>query len=94
MTNLARHLEGRFLFRILNPLFKWMAQDQTMGALPQIRGSVDPAVKGGEYYGPDGKREYKGYPVVVPSNEASHNLQDAARLWEESEKLTGVKMAL
>jgi hypothetical protein len=54
---------------------------------------VDPAVKGGQYYGPDGKGERKGYPVVVPSNEASHNLQDAARLWEESEKLTGVKVA-
>ena len=91
MTNLANHLMGKFLFKILTPLFKMMAQDQAMGALPQIRASVDPDVKGSEYYGPDGKNEYKGYPVVVPSNEASHNLEDAARLWEESEKLTGVK---
>jgi hypothetical protein len=51
-------------------------------------------VKGSEYYGPDGKKEYKGYPVVVPSNEASHNQEDAAKLWEESEKLTGVKIAM
>ena len=71
-----------------------MAQDQAMGALPQIRASVDPRVKGGEYYGPDGKNERKGYPVVVPSNEASHSLEDAAKLWEESEKLTGVKFNL
>jgi NAD(P)-dependent dehydrogenase (short-subunit alcohol dehydrogenase family) len=92
MTNLARHLEGKFLFKILSPLFKMMAQDQAQGALPQIRASVDPTVKGGEYYGPDGKREFKGYPVVVPSNEASHNLEDAAKLWKESEKLTGVKI--
>jgi NAD(P)-dependent dehydrogenase (short-subunit alcohol dehydrogenase family) len=91
MTNLARHLEGKFLFKVLTPLFKRMAQDQAMGALPQIRASVDPQVKGGEYYGPDGKREWKGYPVIVPSNEASHNLEDASRLWEESEKLTGVE---
>lgn len=91
MTNLARHLEGKFLFKILTPLFKMMAQDQSMGALPQIRASVDPEVKGSEYYGPDGKKEYKGYPVLVPSNEASHNLDDAAKLWEASEKLTGVK---
>jgi NAD(P)-dependent dehydrogenase (short-subunit alcohol dehydrogenase family) len=94
MTNLARHLEGKFLFKILAPLFKMMAQDSAMGALPQIRASVDPEVKGGEYYGPDGKREYKGYPVVVPSNEASHNQEDAARLWEESERLTGVKIEI
>jgi NAD(P)-dependent dehydrogenase (short-subunit alcohol dehydrogenase family) len=91
MTNLARHMEGRLLFKILIPLFKSMAQDQAMGALPQLRASVDPGVKGSEYYGPDGKREWKGYPVVVQSNEASHNRQDAARLWEESERLTGVK---
>ena len=91
MTNLARHMEGRLLFKILIPLFKRMAQDQAMGALPQLRASVDPGVKGAEYYGPDGKREWKGYPVVVQSNEASHNQQDAARLWEESERLTGVK---
>ena len=91
MTNLARHMEGRLLFKILIPLFKRMAQDQAMGALPQLRASVDPGVKGAEYYGPDGKREWKGYPVVVQSNEASHNQKDAARLWEESERLTGVK---
>lgn len=93
-TNLARYVEGKFLFKILSPLFKLMAQDQAMGALPQIRASVDPEVIGGTYYGPDGKNEYKGYPVVVPSNEASHNLQDAAKLWEESEKLTGISFNL
>jgi len=90
-TNLARYVEGKFLFKVLSPLFKLMAQDQAMGALPQIRASVDPAVKGSDYYGPDGRHEYKGYPVVVPSNEASHNPEDAAKLWEESEKLTGVR---
>jgi NAD(P)-dependent dehydrogenase (short-subunit alcohol dehydrogenase family) len=94
MTNLANHLMGKFFFKILTPVFKMMAQDQAMGALPQIRASVDPDVKGSEYYGPDGKKEYKGYPVVVPSNEASHNLEDAAKLWEESERLTGVKIAI
>ncbi len=91
LTNLARHMEGKFLFKILTPLFKMMAQDPSMGALPQIRACVDPEVKGSEYYGPDGKKEYKGFPVVVQSNEASHNQSDAAKLWMESEKLTGVK---
>ena len=67
-----------------------MAQDQAMGALPQIRAAVDPDVKGGTYYGPDGKNERKGYPVQVPSSKASEDLQDAAKLWEESERLTGV----
>ncbi|MFC2080097.1 oxidoreductase [Bacteroidota bacterium] len=90
-TNLSRHMEDKFIFKLLNPLFKRMAQNPAMGALPQIRASVDAGVKGSEYYGPDGKREWKGYPVLVQSNEASHSLEDAAKLWEESEKLTGVK---
>ncbi len=94
MTNLGRHLENRFVFKLLSPLFKAMAQNPAMGALPQIRASVDPDVKGAEYYGPDGKREWKGDPVVVKSSEASHNLQDAAKLWEQSEKLTGVNFGI
>jgi len=93
-TNLARHMESKFMFKLLNPLFKRMAQDQADGALPQIRAAVDPGVKGSQYYGPGGKREWKGDPVIVTSNEASHNREDAAKLWEESEKLTGVQFEL
>jgi NAD(P)-dependent dehydrogenase (short-subunit alcohol dehydrogenase family) len=94
MTNLGRHMQKRWIVRLLFPLFRIMAQDAATGALPQIRAAVDPDVKGAEYYGPGGKREWKGNPVLVESNEASHNLQDAARLWEESEKLTGVKFRI
>ncbi len=94
MTNLGRFLEKKWFVRLLLPLVKGMAQDQAMGALPQIRAAVDPNVKGGEYYGPGGKNERKGYPVIVPSNEASHDMEDAAKLWEESEQLTGVEYKL
>jgi NAD(P)-dependent dehydrogenase (short-subunit alcohol dehydrogenase family) len=90
-TNLSRYLEGKLLYKIIFPLFKRISQDQAMGALPQIRASVDPGAKAGEYYGPDGNREIKGYPVIVKSNADSHNINDALNLWEESEKLTGVK---
>ena len=67
-----------------------LMQDQDKGALPQIRASVDPYVKGGEYYGPNGFGEVKGYPVKVESNKASHNKADAHRLWEVSEELTEI----
>lgn len=90
-TNLARHLEDKLLFKILYPLFKVMTQDAEKGALPQIRASVDPHVKAGEYYGPSGFNEMKGQPVKVQSNSASHNAEDARKLWEVSEELTGVK---
>lgn len=88
-TNLAQHLEGKIWFKLLTPIFKLISQSQDQGALPQIRASVDPDVKGGEYYGPH--KGMKGFPVVVKSNDASHNKEDAKKLWEMSEKLTGVK---
>lgn len=89
-TNLARYLEDKLIFKILMPLMSPFIQEQDMGALPQIRASVDKNVKRGEYYGPNGFNEMKGFPVLVKSNAASHNLEDARKLWEVSEKLTGV----
>ncbi len=90
-TNLARYIEDKLFFKILYPLMLPFIQSQDMGALPQIRASVEPNVKGGEYYGPDGFMEMKGYPVKVKTNAASNNLVDAKKLWDLSEKLTKVK---
>jgi NAD(P)-dependent dehydrogenase (short-subunit alcohol dehydrogenase family) len=87
-TNLQQH-SG--LASFLNPFF---AQPQPMGALPTLRAAVDPSADGGEYYGPAGFMEMRGYPVVVESNDASHNLADARRLWQVSERLTGVTFDL
>jgi NAD(P)-dependent dehydrogenase (short-subunit alcohol dehydrogenase family) len=93
-TNLARHLEDKWYFKILYPLYKRMTQDAAKGALPQIRASVDLQVKGGEYYGPNGFMEMKGHPVKVQSNGRSHNSEDARKLWVVSEKLTGVEFGI
>lgn len=89
-TNLARYLEDKLMFKILMPLMSPFIQEQDMGALPQIRASVDEHVKGSEYYGPGGFNEMKGFPVLVKSNAASHSLDDAKKLWEVSEKITGI----
>lgn len=90
-TDLFRYLDEKWYFRLVGPAFKAISQEGKMGALPQVRASVDPHVKGGEYYGPNGFMELKGYPVKVQSNSRSHNEEDAKKLWEVSEKLTGVK---
>jgi NAD(P)-dependent dehydrogenase (short-subunit alcohol dehydrogenase family) len=89
-TNLAHYMMGKWYFRLLKPLFFQMAQPASMGALPQLRASADPAAKPAEFYGPDGKRQMKGYPVVVQPKEKAFNKEDARKLWEASEKLTGV----
>ena len=93
-TNLARHVEDQWYFRLMRPLYAAVAQSAAMGALPTLRAAVDPNVKGGDYYGPDGFMESTGHPVLVQSNEASHNLEDAIKLWEVSEELTGICYSL
>jgi hypothetical protein len=61
-----------------------------MGALPTLRAAVDPDAEGGSYFGPGGMGGIRGYPVKVQSNELSRDESIARRLWDVSEKLTGV----
>jgi NAD(P)-dependent dehydrogenase (short-subunit alcohol dehydrogenase family) len=87
-TNLARYIDNKFWFKLIWPFFRLLTQNQEKGALPQIRAAVDENARGGQYYGPH--RGNRGYPVVVDSSEASKNREDAKKLWEESENITGV----
>ena len=83
-TELQRHAG---VAEFLNGFF---AQDVSMGALPTLRAAYDKNAKGGEYYGPGGFMEMRGYPVQVTSNKLSRDQAIAARLWKVSEDLTGV----
>jgi NAD(P)-dependent dehydrogenase (short-subunit alcohol dehydrogenase family) len=87
-TNLVKYVADKWWFKLLTPVMGLMAQDAAQGALPQIRAAVDPDVQGGQYYGPH--KGMKGYPVLVPSNSSSHDEESAKKLWEASEKITGV----
>ncbi|WP_327106488.1 SDR family NAD(P)-dependent oxidoreductase [Nonomuraea glycinis] len=72
----------------------WLAplltQTAEMGALPTLRAATDPAVAGGQYYGPGGRGEIRGYPKLVTSSPDSHDQAVQQRLWTASEELTGV----
>lgn len=92
-TNLNRHADKKTGFRMLSGFFKLLGQDAAQGALPQIRACTDPHVNGGEYYGPGGFLQAKGNPIYRKSNKASYNKEDARKLWEISERLTGVKLS-
>jgi NAD(P)-dependent dehydrogenase (short-subunit alcohol dehydrogenase family) len=65
-------------------------QGADMGALPTLRAATDPSVLGGQYFGPDGFAEMRGYPKVVASSGRSHDVNVQRRLWTVSEELTGV----
>ncbi|MBB3674688.1 NAD(P)-dependent dehydrogenase (short-subunit alcohol dehydrogenase family) [Modestobacter versicolor] len=67
-----------------------VTQSAAMGALPTLRAATDPSVLGGQYYGPGGRREVRGYPRLVTSSPESYDLAVQQRLWAVSEDLTGV----
>ncbi len=84
MRNLPRLVQP--LTALARPLF----QGADMGALPTLRAATDPGVLGGQYFGPDGFAEQRGYATLVSSNRASHDVAAQQRLWTVSEELTGV----
>ena len=59
-----------------------------MGALPTLRAATDPGVLGGQYFGPDGFAEQRGYPKVVASSARPTTSPRSKRLWTVSEELT------
>ncbi len=85
-------MEGNRLMQALvtvgNKLF---AQSATQGALPILYAAVAANLDGGDYIGPDKFGGMRGYPTKEKSNEESYNQAVAARLWQESEQLTGVR---
>ena len=86
-TDLQRNA---WYIRALNLFF---AMSPAQGALPTLRAATAPEVKGGEYYGPHGFREMRGYPVKVGTSDDARNEEDAARLWQVSEEMTAVSYA-
>ena len=87
-TELMRNLPR--LVAAASALVEPLMQDADLGALPTLRAATDPAVLGGQYFGPDGFQEIRGYPKVVASSAQSHDVELQRRLWAVSEELTGV----
>jgi NAD(P)-dependent dehydrogenase (short-subunit alcohol dehydrogenase family) len=88
-TELMRNMPAPLVsaFERIAPL---VAQNPAMGALPTLRAATDLGVIGGQYYGPDGLGQTRGYPKIVGSSRKSHDVDLQRRLWTVSEELTGV----
>ncbi len=87
-TELQRH-SG--LFQFLNGFF---AMKSFQGALPTLRAATDVDAQCGDYFGPNGFQEWRGFPVKVQSNRLSHDVKIAEKLWEVSEQLTNTKFII
>jgi NAD(P)-dependent dehydrogenase (short-subunit alcohol dehydrogenase family) len=88
-TELTRNIP-RLLKPVVDVVWSTFSQSAEMGALPTVRAATDPSAQGGQYYGPDGLGEQRGYPQVVKSSKQSHDEAIQRRLWTVSEELTGV----
>jgi NAD(P)-dependent dehydrogenase (short-subunit alcohol dehydrogenase family) len=80
--------KGGVVMRLATDIF---AQPATMGALPQLYAATASDVEGGDYIGPGGIAEMRGYPTKVGCADAAKDPAAAARLWQISEELTGVR---
>jgi len=84
-TDLARH-SG-----IFNVFMNLLFLPVEKGVLSTLRAATDVNAKSGDYYGPGGFMQVRGFPELVQSSKMSHNLTNAKRLWDLSEQLTGVQ---
>ena len=66
-----------------------IAQSEAMGALPLLYAATM-ELGSGAYIGPDGIAEQRGHPKLVGMTRRARDDDDARRLWEVSEQLTGV----
>jgi NAD(P)-dependent dehydrogenase (short-subunit alcohol dehydrogenase family) len=67
-----------------------LSQDATMGALPTLFAATSPLALSGGYYGPGGLTRLTGPPAPAEMAASARDPQIAARLWNMSERLTGL----
>jgi NAD(P)-dependent dehydrogenase (short-subunit alcohol dehydrogenase family) len=89
-TGLQAHTGSRFMDGLMAVGNRLFAQSAAAGALPTLYAATMPDVVGGEYFGPSGPGEMRGYPRRVGSSKASRDGTVASRLWERATELTGV----
>ena len=77
---------------VLTVMNRFVAQSADAGALPVLYAATT-GVPGGSYSGPDGRSELRGAPQLVGMSVRARDDAAARRLWEESERLTGVTYA-
>ena len=80
------------LTRFTDNLQAAFSQSKEHGAWPLVRALVDPAIEGGEFWGP--KTGSRGEPRRQKAAKITRDTEIAARLWRACEAATGVKWPL
>ena len=91
-TDLLHNGPGRWsVHGLARSLLPFLFQPAAQGALPTLYAATSPKAKGGGYYGPDRLSETRGYPAAAKIPPQALDGAVAARLWEVSETLIGVR---
>ncbi|WP_333578028.1 oxidoreductase [Sphingobacterium sp.] len=86
-TDLQRHIPMARLEGMFSEFEEVMEPWQ--GALPSLFAATDVSVKGGEFFGPDGKKEYAGYPSLSRHSTPTMNDKELSeKLWTYAEEVT------
>jgi NAD(P)-dependent dehydrogenase (short-subunit alcohol dehydrogenase family) len=93
----ATHLQERTGSRLQDGVMRLgnrlLAQTDEMGALPTLYAATAD-IPGNSYAGPNGFQEMRGTPHLVGRSARAADDAVAARLWDLSEELTGVRFPL
>lgn len=90
-TGWADNNFGGFM-RFLGKIMSLSYQSASMGALPALYAAIDEDAKNGGFYGP--VNDKKGYPAEIRASDAAYDEDDARRLWDLSEELTGIQYSI
>jgi NAD(P)-dependent dehydrogenase (short-subunit alcohol dehydrogenase family) len=90
VTNLQRHSEG-LLSRLAIALTRRTVMGSPEGAAwPSLYAATSPDAVNGGFYGPAGRDQTSGTPKAVALPRGADDPVEGARLWRESERLTGI----
>ena len=92
-TELGRYV-SKALYFLFMPLMSFVTHKPKEAAKPTLMAALDPNVKGGDYYGPQGFNDMKGEPGKASSTGYSKKRDVAEKLWALSEELTGEKFTV
>jgi NAD(P)-dependent dehydrogenase (short-subunit alcohol dehydrogenase family) len=89
-TNLQKPTGSRLENGAIAVAVRLLAQDSEMGSLPTLYAATQD-LPGDSYVGPDGLLGMRGHPELVGRTSAAKDEEAARKLWEESERLTGIR---
>ncbi|MET7398392.1 oxidoreductase [Dactylosporangium sp. NPDC005572] len=90
VTNLQQHNQSP-LTRAVIALTRRIAMSSPQGAAwPSLYAATSPDIVSGGFYGPAGRDQTSGTPKRLDPSTDATNPTEGARLWTESERLTGI----